>query len=164
MKVWLKYIGWYEDCSLDAVMTEEAMLNDKQSYYLEATVKLSEDIKYLTDKVEIAKKERLPYIEQHKEYCQRKHDLMESLNLLATLSENSLATLSDGRQKHFYILLKDVKAKLRKYTKEIERKSFYIKNLEQKIEKLKSQTEEEILNSYLVENHIIYESWEVLER
>ena len=76
MKVWLKYIDcWYEDCSLDAVMTEEAMLKDKQSYYLEATVKLSEDIKYLTNKVEIAKKERQPYIEQHKEYCQRKNEL-----------------------------------------------------------------------------------------
>ena len=48
MKVWLKYIDcWYEDCSLDAVMTEEAMYKDKQSYYLEATVKLSEDIKTL---------------------------------------------------------------------------------------------------------------------
>lgn len=64
MKVWLKYIDYcYEDCYLDAVMTEEAMLKDKQSYYLEATVKLSENIKYLTDKVEIAKKERQPYIE-----------------------------------------------------------------------------------------------------
>lgn len=81
MKVWLKYTNcWYEDCSLDAVMTEEAMLKDKQSYYLEATVKLSEDIKYLTDKVEIAKKERQPYIEQHKEYCQRKNDLIKSLD------------------------------------------------------------------------------------
>lgn len=57
MKVWLKYIDYcYEDYFLDAVMTEEAMLKDKQSYYLEATVKLSEDIKYLTNKVEIAKK------------------------------------------------------------------------------------------------------------
>ena len=64
MKVWFKYIGWYEDCSIDAVMTEEAMLNDKQSYYLEATVKLSKDIKYLTDKVELAKKERQPYIRE----------------------------------------------------------------------------------------------------
>ena len=156
MKVWLKYIDyWYEDYSLNAVMTEEAMLKDKQSYYLEATVKLSEDIKHLTDKVEIAKKERQPYIEQHKEYCQRKNELIESLD--------SLATLSDDQQKRVYILLKDVKAKLRKYTKEIERKSFYIKDLERKIEKLRNQTEEEILDSYLRENHIGYESWEVLE-
>lgn len=153
MKVWLKYIDYcYEDYSLDAVMTEEAMLKDKQSYYLEATVKLSEDIKYLTNKVEIAKKERQPYIEQHKEYCQRKNDLIESLDSLAT-----------DQQKRLYVLLKDVKAKLRKYTKEIERKSFYIKDLERKIEKLKNQSEEEILDSYLRENHITYESWEVLE-
>lgn len=42
MKVWLKYIDYcYEDYSLDAIMTEEAMLKDKQSYYLEATLKLS---------------------------------------------------------------------------------------------------------------------------
>lgn len=137
MKVWLKYIDYcYEDYSLEAVMTEEAMLKDKQSYYLEATLKLSENIKYLTDKIEIAKKERQPYIEQHKEYCQRKNDLIESLD--------SLATLSDDQQKHLYILLKDVKAKLRKYTKEIERKSFYIKDLGRKIEKLRNQTEEEI--------------------
>lgn len=155
MKVWLKYTGWYEESSVDAVMTEEAMLKDKQSYYLEATVKLSEDIKYLTDKVEIAKKERQPYIEQHKEYCQRKNDLMESLD--------SLDTLSDDQQKRLYVLLKDVKAKLRKYTKEIERKSFYIKDLERKIEKLRNQSEEDLLNSYLRENHITYESWEVLE-
>ena len=50
------------------------------------------------------------------------------------------------------------------YTKEIERKSFYIKDLERKIEKLRNQTEEEILDSYLRENHITYESWEVLEQ
>lgn len=155
MKVWLKYTGWYEESSVDAVMTEEAMLKDKQSYYLEATVKLSEDIKYLTDKVEIAKKERQPYIEQHKEYCQRKNDLMESLD--------SLDTLSDDQQKRLYVLLKDVKAKLRKYTKEIERKSFYIKDLERKIEKLRNQSEEDILNSYLMNHHIQYYEWEVLE-
>lgn len=155
MKVWLKYTGWYEESSVDAVMTEEAMLKDKQSYFLEASVKLYEDIKYLTDKVEIAKKERQPYIEQHKEYCQRKNDLIESLD--------SLDTLSDDQQKRLYILLKDVKAKLRKYTKEIERKSFYIKDLERKIEKLRNQSEEDLLNSYLRENHITYESWEVLE-
>ena len=53
MKVWLKYTGWYEESSVDAVMTEGAMLKDKQSYFLEASVKLCEDIKYLTDKVEI---------------------------------------------------------------------------------------------------------------
>lgn len=156
MKVWLKYIDYcYEDYSLDAIMTEEAMLKDKQSYYLEATLKLSEDIKYLTDKVEIAKKERQPYIEQHKEYCQRKNDLMESLD--------SLATLSDDQQKRLYVLLKDVKAKLRKYTKEIERKSFYIKDLEQKIEKLRNQSEEDILNSYLMSHNIYYCEWDVLE-
>lgn len=155
MKVWLKYTGWYEESSVDAVMTEEAMLKDKQSYFLEASVKLYEDIKYLTDKVAIAKKERQPYIEQHKEYCQRKNDLIESLD--------SLDTLSDDQQKRLYILLKDVKAKLRKYTKEIERKSFYIKDLERKIEKLRNQSEEDLLNSYLRENHITYESWEVLE-
>lgn len=155
MKVWLKYTGWYEESSVDAVMTEEAMLKDKQSYFLEASVKLYEDIKYLTDKVAIAKKERQPYIEQHKEYCQRKNDLIESLD--------SLDTLSDDQQKRLYVLLKDVKAKLRKYTKEIERKSFYIKDLEQKIEKLRNQSEEDILNSYLIEKHITYESWEVLE-
>lgn len=155
MKVWLKYTGWYEESSVDAVMTEEAMLKDKQSYFLEASVKLYEDIKYLTDKVAIAKKERQPYIEQHKEYCQRKNDLIESLD--------SLDTLSDDQQKRLYVLLKDVKAKLRKYTKEIERKSFYIKDLEQKIEKLRNQSEEDILNSYLREKHITYESWEVLE-
>lgn len=121
MKVWLKYIDYcYEDYSLDAVMTEE----DKQSYYLEATVKLSEDIKYLTNKVEIAKKERQPYIEQHKEYCQRKNELIESLD--------SLATLSDDQQKHLYVLFKDVKAKLRKYTKEIERKKFLYQRLRAK--------------------------------
>ena len=155
MKVWLKYTGWYEESSVDAVMTEEAMLKDKQSYYLEAAVKLSEDIKYLTDKVEIAKKERQPYIEQHKEYCQRKNDLMESLD--------SLDTLSDDQQKRLYVLLKDVKAKLRKYIKEIERKSFYIKDLERKIEKLRNQSEEDILNSYLMNHHIQYYEWEVLE-
>ena len=155
MKVWLKYIDWYEESSVDAVMTEEAMLKDKQSYFLEASVKLREDIKYLTDKVEIAKKERQPYIEQHKEYCQRKNDLMESLD--------SLATLSDDQQKRLYVLLKDVKAKLRKYTKEIERKSFYIKDLEQKIEKLRNQSEEDILNSYLMSHHIYYCDWDVLE-
>lgn len=155
MKVWLKYTGWYEESSVDAVMTEEAMLKDKQSYFLEASVKLYEDIKYLTDKVAIAKKERQPYIEQHKEYCQRKNDLIESLD--------SLDTLSDDQQKRLYVLLKDVKAKLRKYTKEIERKSFYIKDLEQKIEKLRNQSEEDILNFYLREKHITYESWEVLE-
>lgn len=155
MKVWLKYTGWYEESSVDAVMTEEAMLKDKQSYFLEASVKLYEDIKYLTDKVAIAKKERQPYIEQHKEYCQRKNDLIESLD--------SLDTLSDDQQKRLYVLLKDVKAKLRKYTKEIERKSFYIKDLERKIEKLRNQSEEDILNSYLREKHITYESWEVLE-
>lgn len=155
MKVWLKYTGWYEESSVNAVMTEEAMLKDKQSYFLEASVKLYKDIKYLTDKVEIAKKERQPYIEQHKEYCQRKNDLIESLD--------SLDTLSDDQQKRLYILLKDVKAKLRKYTKEIERKSFYIKDLERKIEKLRNQSEEDLLNSYLRENHITYESWEVLE-
>ena len=155
MKVWLKYTGWYEESSVDAVMTEEAMLKDKQSYFLEASVKLYEDIKYLTDKVAIAKKERQPYIEQHKEYCQRKNDLMESLD--------SLDTLSDDQQKRLYILLKDVKAKLRKYTKEIERKSFYIKDLERKIEKLRNQSEEDILNSYLMNHHIQYYEWEVLE-
>lgn len=155
MKVWLKYTGWYEESSVDAVMTEEAMLKDKQSYFLEASVKLCEDIKYLTDKVEIAKKERQPYIEQHKEYCQRKNDLMESLD--------SLATFSDDQQKRFYVLLKDVKAKLRKYTKEIERKSFYIKDLEQKIEKLRNQSEEDILNSYLMSHNIYYCEWDVLE-
>ena len=155
MKVWLKYTGWYEESSVNAVMTEEAMLKDKQSYFLEASVKLYEDIKYLTDKVAIAKKERQPYIEQHKEYCQRKNDLIESLG--------SLDALSDDQQKRLYILLKDVKAKLRKYTKEIERKSFYIKDLERKIEKLRNQSEEDLLNSYLRENHITYESWEVLE-
>lgn len=155
MKVWLKYTGWYEESSVNAVMTEEAMLKDKQSYFLEASVKLYEDIKYLTDKVAIAKKERQPYIEQHKEYCQRKNDLIESLD--------SLDALSDDQQKRLYILLKDVKAKLRKYTKEIERKSFYIKDLERKIEKLRNQSEEDLLNSYLRENHITYESWEVLE-
>lgn len=155
MKVWLKYTGWYDESSVDAVMTEEAMLKDKQSYFLEASVKLYEDIKYLTDKVEIAKKERQPYIEQHKEYCQRKNDLMESLD--------SLATLSDDQQKRLYVLLKDVKAKLRKYTKEIERKSFYIKDLEQKIEKLRNQSEEDILNSYLMSHHIYYCDWDVLE-
>lgn len=155
MKVWLKYTGWYEESSVNAVMTEEAMLKDKQSYFLEASVKLCEDIKYLTDKVEIAKKERQPYIEQHKEYCQRKNDLMESLD--------SLATLSDDQQKRFYVLLKDVKAKLRKYTKEIERKSFYIKDLEQKIEKLRNQSEEDILNSYLMSHNIYYCEWDVLE-
>ena len=155
MKVWLKYTGWYEESSIDAVMTEEAMLKDKQSYFLEASVKLREDIKYLTDKVEIAKKERQPYIEQHKEYCQRKNDLMESLD--------SLATLSDDQQKCLYVLLKDVKAKLRKYTKEIERKSFYIKDLEQKIEKLRNQSEEDILNSYLMSHNIYYCEWDVLE-
>lgn len=155
MKVWLKYTGWYEESSIDAVMTEEAMLKDKQSYFLEASVKLYEDIKYLTDKVAIAKKERQPYIEQHKEYCQRKNDLMESLD--------SLATLSDDQQKRLYVLLKDVKVKLRKYTKEIERKSFYIKDLEQKIEKLRNQSEEDILNSYLMSHHIYYCEWDVLE-
>ena len=155
MKVWLKYTGWYEEFSVDAVMTEEAMLKDKQSYFLEASVKLYEDIKYLTDKVAIAKKERQPYIEQHKEYCQRKNDLIESLD--------SLDTLSDDQQKRLYILLKDVKAKLRKYTKEIERKSFYIKDLERKIEKLRNQSEEDILNSYLMNHHIQYYEWEVLE-
>lgn len=157
MKVWLKYkyTVWYEDTSVEAVMTEEAMLKDKQSYFLEATVKLYKDIEYFKSKIDIAKKERQPYIEQHKEYCQRKNDLIESLD--------SLATLSDDQQKHLYILLKDVKAKLRKYTKEIERKSFYIKDLERKIEKLRNQTEEEILDSYLRENHITYESWEVFE-
>ena len=155
MKVWLKYTGWYEESSVDAVMTEEAMLKDKQSYFLEASVKLCEDIKYLTDKVEIAKKERQPYIEQYKEYCQRKNDLMESLD--------SLATLSDDQQKRLYVLLKDVKAKLRKYTKEIERKSFYIKDLEQKIEKLRNQSEEDILNSYLMSHNIYYCKWDVLE-
>ena len=154
MKVWLKYTGWYEESSVDAVMTEEAMLKDKQSYFLEASVKLYEDIKYLTDKVAIAKKERQPYIEQHKEYCQRKNDLIESLD--------SLDTLSDDQQKRLYILLKDVKAKLRKYTKEIERKSFYIKDLERKIEKLRNQSED-ILNSYLMNHHIQYYEWEVLE-
>ena len=92
MKVWLKYTGWYEESSVDAVMTEEAMLKDKQSYFLEASVKLREDIKYLTDKVEIAKKERQPYIEQHKEYCQRKNDLMESLDSLAFFSASLLAS------------------------------------------------------------------------
>ena len=122
MKVWLKYTGWYEESSVDAVMTEEAMFKDKQSYFLEASVKLYEDIKYLTDKIAIAKKERQPYIEQHKEYCQRKNDLIESLD--------SLETLPDDQQKRLYILLKDVKAKLRKYTKEIEKRSFYIKDLE----------------------------------
>lgn len=155
MKVWLKYTGWYEESSVDAVMTEEVMLKDKQSYFLEASVKLCEDIKYLTDKVEIAKKERQPYIEQHKEYCQRKNDLMESLD--------SLATLSDDQQKRLYVLLKDVKAKLRKYTKEIERKSFYIKDLEQKIEKFRNQSEEDILNSYLMSHNIYYCKWDVLE-
>lgn len=155
MKVWLKYTGWYEESSVDAVMTEEVMLKDKQSYFLEASVKLCEDIKYLTDKVEIAKKERQPYIEQHKEYCQRKNDLMESLD--------SLATLSDDQQKRLYVLLKDVKAKLRKYTKEIERKSFYIKDLEQKIEKLRNQSEEDLLNSYLMSHNIYYCEWDVLE-
>ena len=155
MKVWLKYTGWYEESSVDAVMTEEAMLKDKQSYFLEASVKLYEDIKYLTDKVAIAKKERQPYIEQHKEYCQRKNDLMESLD--------SLETLSDDQQKRLYILLKDVKAKLRKYTKEIEKRSFYIKDLEQKIEKLRNQSEEDILNSYLMSHYIQYHEWDVLE-
>lgn len=155
MKVWLKYTGWYEESSVDAVMTEEAMLKDKQSYFLEATVKLYEDIKYLTDKVAIAKKERQPYIEQHKEYCQRKNDLIEFLD--------SLETLSDDQQKRLYILLKEVKAKLRKYTKEIEKRSFYIKDLEQKIEKLRNQSEEEILSSYLMSHHIYYCDWDVLE-
>ena len=155
MKVWLKYTGWYEESSVDAVMTEEAMLKDKQSYFLEASVKLYEDIKYLTDKVAIAKKERQPYIEQHKEYCQRKIDLMESLD--------SLETLSDDQQKRLYILLKEVEAKLRKYTKEIEKRSFYIKDLEQKIEKLRNQSEEEILSSYLMSHYIQYHEWDVLE-
>ncbi len=155
MKVWLKYTGWYEESSVDAVMTEEAMLKDKQSYFLEASVKLYEDIKYLTDKVAIAKKERQPYIEQHKEYCQRKNDLMESLD--------SLETLSDDQQKRLYILLKEVEAKLRKYTKEIEKRSFYIKDLEQKIEKLRNQSEEEILSSYLMSHYIQYHEWDVLE-
>jgi hypothetical protein len=157
MKVWLKYkyTVWYEDTSVEAVMTEEAMLKDKQSYFLEATVKLYKDIEYFKSKIDIAKKERQPYIEQHKEYCQRKNDLIESLD--------SLATLSDDQQKRLYILLKDVKAKLRKYTKEIERKSFYIKDLEQKIEKLKNQSEEEILNSYLRGQGVLYEEWNVLE-
>lgn len=155
MKVWLKYTGWYDESSVDSVLTKEAMLKDKRSYFLEASVKLYEDIKYLTDKVAIAKKERQPYIEQHKEYCQRKNDLMESLD--------SLDTLSDDQQKRLYILLKDVKAKLRKYTKEIERKSFYIKDLERKIEKLRNQSEEDILNSYLMSHHIQYYEWEVLE-
>jgi len=155
MKVWLKYTGWYEESSVDAVMTEEAMLKDKQSYFLEASVKLYEDIKYLTDKVAIAKKERQPYIEQHKEYCLRKNDLMESLD--------SLETLSDDQQKRLYILLKEVEAKLRKYTKEIEKRSFYIKDLEQKIEKLRNQSEEEILSSYLMSHYIQYHEWDVLE-
>lgn len=155
MKVWLKYTGWYDESSVDAVMTEEAMLKDKQGYFLEASVKLYEDIKYLTDKVAIAKKERQPYIEQHKEYCQRKNDLMKSLD--------SLDPLSNDQQKRLYVLLKDVKAKLRKYTKEIERKSFYIKDLEQKIEKLRNQSEEDILNSYLMSHHIYYCDWDVLE-
>lgn len=157
MKVWLKYkyTVWYENTSVEAVMTEEAMLKDKQSYFLEATVKLYKDIEYFKSKIDIAKKERQPYIEQHKEYCQRKNDLIESLD--------SLATLSDDQQKRLYILLKDVKAKLRKYTKEIERKSFYIKDLEQKIEKLKNQSEEEILNSYLRGQGVLYEEWNVLE-
>ena len=157
MKVWLKYkyTVWYEDTSVEAVMTEEAMLKDKQSYFLEATVKLYKDIEYFKSKIDIAKKERQPYIEQHKEYCQRKNDLIESLD--------SLATLSDDQQKRLYILLKDVKAKLRKYTKESERKSFYIKDLEQKIEKLKNQSEEEILNSYLRGQGVLYEEWNVLE-
>lgn len=155
MKVWLKYTGWYEESSVDAVMTEEVMLKDKQSYFLEASVKLYEDIKYLTDKVAIAKKERQPYIEQHKEYCQRKNDLMESLD--------SLETLSDDQQKRLYILLKEVEVKLRKYTKEIEKRSFYIKDLEQKIEKLRNQSEEEILSSYLMSHYIQYHEWDVLE-
>lgn len=155
MKVWLKYTGWYEESSVDSVLTKEAMLKDKQSYLLEAMTEFNNRVEHLENEIRIAKENRQPCIEQHKEYCQRKNDLMESLD--------SLATLSDDQQKRLYVLLKDVKAKLRKYTKEIERKSFYIKDLERKIEKLRNQTEEEILDSYLRENHIAYESWEVLE-
>lgn len=155
MKVWLKYTGWYEESSVDSVLTKEAMLKDKQSYLLEAMTEFNNRVEHLENEIRIAKENRQPYIEQHKEYCQRKNDLMESLD--------SLATLSNDQQKHLYVLLKNVKAKLRKYTKEVERKSFYIKDLEQKIEKLRNQSEEDILNSYLMSHNIYYCEWDVLE-
>lgn len=155
MKVWLKYTGWYEESSVDSVLTKEAMLKDKQSYLLEAMTEFNNKVEHLKNEIKIAKENRQPYIEQHKEYCQRKNDLMESLD--------SLATLSDDQQKRLYILLKDVKAKLRKYTKEIERKSFHIHDLEDSLKRLQSKSEEEILNSYLMSHYIQYYEWDVLE-
>lgn len=155
MKVWLKYTGWYEESSVDSVLTKEAMLKDKQSYLLEAMTEFNNRVKHLENEIRIAKENRQPYIEQRKEYCQRKNDLMESLD--------SLATLSDDQQKRLYILLKDVKAKLRKYTKEIERKSFYIHDLEDSLKRLQSNSEEDILNYYLMSHYIQYYEWEVLE-
>lgn len=155
MKVWLKYTGWYEESSVDSVLTKEAMLKDKQSYLLEAMTEFNNRVEHLENEIRIAKENRQPYIEQHKEYCQRKNDLMESLD--------SLATLSDDQQKRLYILLKDVKAKLRKYTKEIERKSFHIHDLEDSLKRLQSNSEEDILNSYLMSHYIQYYEWEVLE-
>lgn len=155
MKVWLKYTGWYEESSVDSVLTKEAMLKDKQSYLLEAMTEFNNRVEHLENEIRIAKENRQPYIEQHKEYCQRKNDLMESLD--------SLATLSDDQQKRLYILLKDVKAKLRKYTKEIERKSFHIHDLEDRLKRLQSNSEEDILNSYLMSHYIQYYEWEVLE-
>ena len=155
MKVWLKYTGWYEESSVDSVLTKEAMLKDKHSYLLEAMTEFNNRVEHLEDEIRIAKENRQPYIEQHKEYCQRKNDLMEFLD--------SLATLSDDQQKRLYILLKDVKAKLRKYTKEIERKSFHIHDLEDSLKRLQSNSEEDILNSYLTSHHIYYCEWDVLE-
>ena len=78
-------------------------------------------------------------------------------------SLDSLATLSDDQQRRLYILFKDVKAKLRKYTKEIERKSFHIHDLEDSLKRLQSNSEEDILNYYLMSHYIQYYEWEVLE-
>lgn len=155
MKVWLKYTGWYDESSVDSVLTKEAMLKDKQSYLLEAMTEFNNRGEHLENEIRIAKENRQPCIEQHKEYCQRKNDLMESLD--------SLATLSDDQQKRLYILFKDVKAKLRKYTKEIERKSFHIHDLEDSLKRLQSNSEEDILNYYLMSHYIQYYEWEVLE-
>lgn len=135
MKVWLKYTGWYEESSVDSVLTEEAMLKDKQSYLLEAMTELNNSIEHLKDAIEAEKENRQPYIDQFQEYCQRKKHSAES----------------------------DIKAKIRKCAREIERRSFYIQDLKRKIEGLQNQSEEDILNAYLMRHHIQYDEWYVLE-
>lgn len=131
--------GWWDDCSstILGVFTKLGMEKDKLSYLNQAKEDINNQIKDKEKEIEILRKEN------------------SSLQTAINHVENTLLNCTDKQSE------KSLKKERKRLIKQRDSNFFGIKVYKQEIDKLKSKTDDKILDEYLISNKIYYEDFPV---